>query len=184
MARTGTRQPPSCRKRPHAVGQSVMWLPETPPPDAARLRRKGTDLRCWWQSRHSSPSAGRPRTGRRTVVPGVVRMESGPEDTLLPLRVRRRRASTTLQASARTALEGKPDAMEVACPVWRGAQRNLLPESGARRVVSIPILMKPLASGAASWANRTLINSVAAGPRSGEKGHLEERGLPIKGDPR
>jgi hypothetical protein len=28
MARTGTRQPPSCGKRPNAVGQSIMLLPE------------------------------------------------------------------------------------------------------------------------------------------------------------
>ncbi len=64
MSRTGTRQPSRCGKGPKAVGESVMVLPGKPPGDAVRLVCKGPDLSLWWQSRHSSLSAGKPRTGR------------------------------------------------------------------------------------------------------------------------
>jgi len=50
-----------------------MTLPGKPTLDAARLTRKGSDLLCWWQSRCSSRSAGRPRTWRRAAVQGSAR---------------------------------------------------------------------------------------------------------------
>ena len=74
VTRTGTRQPTSCGKKPNAVGQSVMLLPEKPTQDAVRLTHKGSDLLCWWQSRCSSLSAGKPRTWRRAVVQGAARI--------------------------------------------------------------------------------------------------------------
>jgi hypothetical protein len=93
---TGTRQPPSCGKKPNAVGQSVMTLPGKPTVDAARLTRKGSDLLCWWQSHCSSRSAIRSRTWRRVAVQGVVRIESRGRLVLLPLMANRRPAYTTL----------------------------------------------------------------------------------------
>jgi hypothetical protein len=72
MPGTGTSQPTSCGKGPTAVGESVMVLPGISHIDAIRLTGKGSDLCVWGRSRHSSRRQGKPATGRRTAVSGVV----------------------------------------------------------------------------------------------------------------
>jgi len=121
---TGTHQPSSCGKGPNAVGESVMTLPGKPPRDAARLVCKGHDLSRWWQSRHSSRSAGRPRTGRRTAVQGTVGIQRLWSSRLLPLMASRFVGLHGNEVSVKTAWEGKPDAVKAACPVWEGASVN------------------------------------------------------------
>jgi len=124
VSRTGIRQPSSCGKGPKAVGESVMALPGKPQGDAVRLECKGLDLSRWWQSRRSSLSAGRPRTGQRAAVQGTVGIQRLRNSRFLPLMVSRFVGSHGVEVSVRTALEGKPDAVKAARPVWRGALRN------------------------------------------------------------
>ena len=112
------------RALPLSYGESVMVLPGNPPRDAARLVRKGHDLSRWGQSRRSSRGAGRPRTGRKVAVQGTARNGSGWRRVLLPLMASRRSYCAAWEVSARTALEGKPDAVKAARPVWEGALRN------------------------------------------------------------
>ena len=76
VTRTGTRQPPSCGKRPNAVGEGVMALPGIQHGTAVKLTHKESERSVLGQSRRSSRSAGKPRTGRRAAVQGVVRLRS------------------------------------------------------------------------------------------------------------
>ena len=121
---TGTRQPSSCGKGPNAVGESVMTLPGKPQGDAARLVGKGHDLSLWWQSRHSSLSAGRPRTGRRVAGQGTVGIQRTWSSRLRPLVASVFVGPYRKEVSVKTALTGKPDAVKAACPVWEGALVN------------------------------------------------------------
>jgi len=127
MSGTGTRQPSRCGKGPKAVGESVRVLPGKPPGDAVRLVCKGPDLSLWWQSRHSSLSAGKPRTGRRTAGQGTVGIQRTWSSRLLPLMASGFVGPYRKEVSVKTALTGKPDAVKAARPVWRGALRNRSP---------------------------------------------------------
>jgi len=104
---TGTLPPSSCGKGPNAVGESVMTLPGKPLRDAARLVCKGHDLSLWWQSRHSSRSAGRPRTGRRTAVQGTVEIRRLWNSRFLPLMANRLVGSHGSRSVRKDSLGGK-----------------------------------------------------------------------------
>src|SRR5687767_12156220 len=83
-----------------------MTLPGKPTGDAVRLTHKGGDLLCWWQSRCSSRSVGKPRTWRRAVVQGVVERGSERRLILLSLMTRRRPVHITISVS-KDSLGGK-----------------------------------------------------------------------------
>ena len=131
VTRTGTLPPSSCGKGPNAVGESVRGLPGMPSKGCPQgLMGKGHDLQCVVQSRRSSRSTGKLCTGRRAAVQGTAGIQrtwkrqrwlKGFLPLMVSVFVGPRR-----KVSEKTTLEGKPDAVKAACPVWEGALRNRL----------------------------------------------------------
>jgi hypothetical protein len=122
VSRTGTLPPSSCGKGPTAVGESVMVLPGSPRNPATRLTRKGSDRESWktaarvlgaWESHVQ----GERRQSRELRVYSECEGAEG-----LGVLHRHVRRTAQQQVSARTALEGKPDALKGARPVWEEAR--------------------------------------------------------------
>jgi hypothetical protein len=144
VPRTGTLPPPSYGKGPTAVGERVMGLPGSPRNPAPhqdqnpranaqpksrfehrhdeKLTRKGSERESWERAARVVRSWENQLRGERrqsrelreySECEGAVRLEGLQEHV-------RRAAQHTV--SAKTALEGKPDALKRARPVWEGAR--------------------------------------------------------------